>query len=305
MTNKEKNKELILMNEEQILIDEMNDFEEFMDTADVEKIAQEHNITITNEEIAQNVHNRICANFDKVERTLYEICVDLKKVRDNKYYKTLGYDTFEVYCLENFNMSRFNAYRYISIAENLSSEFVATSQQIGLNKMYVLSRLTGTERTELLESTDLENTSVKELERKSKEIKNRVVEVSESEEDILKVEDIPVVEVAEVIEEDTPNVEDKLQTIKDLCKELEFKSCNDDYRNPEFYTSEGIKVNNNLVDYYQTIVKLTNRVLKSNANACTKEGLLIDISDLIELSRRYMETLYQLSDYVYRLEVKK
>lgn len=126
------------------------------------------------DESAEQVHARICTNFSTVEKTLYEICVDLKKIRDNKYYKTLGYDTFETYCLENFNMSSRNAYRFISIAENLSSDFVTTSsQKIGLNKMYILSRLTDEERTELIESTDIENTPVKQLEQKSKEIKAR------------------------------------------------------------------------------------------------------------------------------------
>lgn len=125
-------------------------------------------------ESAEQVHNRICNNFDKVEKTLYDICVDLKSIRDNKHYKTLGYNTFEDYCLENFNMSRFNAYKYISIAENLPDNFVATSQQkqIGLNKLYVLSRLTDEERSELIQTTDIENTPVKEVEKKAKEIKD-------------------------------------------------------------------------------------------------------------------------------------
>ena len=57
-------------------------------------------------ESAEQVHNRICDNFAIVEKTLYEICVDLKSIRDNKHYKTLGYNTFEDYCLENFNITR-------------------------------------------------------------------------------------------------------------------------------------------------------------------------------------------------------
>lgn len=120
----------------------------------------------------QDIHKRICDNFDIVEKSLYEICVDLKTIRDNKYYKQLGYDTFEVYCLECFNIARRTAYRYISIAENLSSEFVSSRAQIGVNKLGVLSRLTDEERTELLEITDIEHTPVKQVEQKAKEIKN-------------------------------------------------------------------------------------------------------------------------------------
>jgi hypothetical protein len=83
---------------------------------------------------ARSVHQRICDNFAKVEKTLYEICVDLKSVRDNKYYKELGYDTFELYCLDNFNIKHSQAYKYISIAENISQDsFQSTGKNDDLN----------------------------------------------------------------------------------------------------------------------------------------------------------------------------
>lgn len=259
------------MNDEQLLIDEMNDFEDFMENADVEEIKKEHGLTtknfpsfelgpygnanivkvtsdsvyLTSEHMAggvsfipfnlfsdcygdyliaydnevhnagldisslpiecvyrlensyrlrfyksnkynpvvevvqgeivenpQDIHKRICDNFDIVEKSLYEICVDLKTIRDNKFYNQLGYDTFESYCLECFNIKRRQVYNYISIAENLSSEFVQPVAQIGMRKLYCLSRLTDEERTELLESTDIEHTPVKQVEQKAKEIKN-------------------------------------------------------------------------------------------------------------------------------------
>lgn len=122
-------------------------------------------------ESAEQVHNRICDNFAIVEKTLYEICVDLKSIRDNKHYKTLGYNTFEDYCLENFNIKRSQACKYIAIATNLSSEFVYSNKQIGVNGLYCLSRLTDEERSELIQTTDIEHTPVKQLEQKSREIK--------------------------------------------------------------------------------------------------------------------------------------
>lgn len=181
------------MTDEEILLDDFNAFfEDFMENADVEEIKKEQyykynpvvksnvGLEVVQGEIvesAEKVHNRICDNFTIVEKTLYEICVDLKSIRDNKHYKTLGYDTFEDYCLENFNIKRRQAYNYISIAENLSSEFVQSTAQIGVQKLYCLSRLTDEERTELMQTTDIENTPVKALEQKSKQIKDRKKDV--------------------------------------------------------------------------------------------------------------------------------
>lgn len=127
-------------------------------------------------ESAEKVHNRICDNFTIVEKTLYEICVDLKSIRDNKHYKTLGYDTFEQYCLENFNITRRTGSKYLSIG-SLPNSFGKSTSHFGAEKLYILSRLTDEERTELIQTTDIEHTPVKQLEQKSKQIKDRKKDV--------------------------------------------------------------------------------------------------------------------------------
>lgn len=121
-------------------------------------------------ESAEQVHNRICDNFAIVEKTLYEICVDLKSIRDNKHYKTLGYNTFEDYCLENFNITRRTGSKYLSIG-SLPNSFGKSTSHFGAEKLYILSRLTDEERSELIQTTDIEHTPVKQLEQKSREIK--------------------------------------------------------------------------------------------------------------------------------------
>ena len=181
------------MNDEQILLDDLNSFEDFMENADVTEIAKEHGLTMIDTsskveivESAEQIHNRICDNFSIVEKTLYEICVDLKNIRDNKHYKTLGYDTFEQYCLENFNLNRRTVYRYISVAENLSNDFVTSMSQngVGVTKLDILSRLTDEERTKLVQTIDIEKTTVKELEQESKQMKeNRKKDISDANND--------------------------------------------------------------------------------------------------------------------------
>lgn len=127
---------------------------------------------------SKNIHMRICKNISKVETALYDVGLDLKTIRDKKYYKNLGYEycTFEEYCLNEFNMSRSSVYRLISIVENLSKDFVSTlgqNKSIGISKFYILSGLTVEERVELIESTDIEKISCREFDKKAKEIKTR------------------------------------------------------------------------------------------------------------------------------------
>ena len=178
------------MNDEQILLDDLNAFEDFMENADVEEIKKEHGLSSNDVglevvqceivESAEQIHNRICDNFAIVEKTLYEICVDLKSIRDNKHYKTLGYNTFEDYCLENFNITRRTGSKYLSIG-SLPNSFGKSTSHFGAEKLYILSRLTDEERSELMQTTDIENTPVKQLEQKSREIKeNREVQVKEN-----------------------------------------------------------------------------------------------------------------------------
>ena len=92
-------------------------------------------------------------------------------MRDSKLYKELGYNTFEDYCEQETGIKRRQVYSYIQVIEKLPSDFVHSSAQIGVKKLYLLSSLSEEERTEIAEKTDLENTSVRELEQQIRQIR--------------------------------------------------------------------------------------------------------------------------------------
>lgn len=233
---------------------------------------------------AEVVHSRICANFETVERTLYDICTDLKTIRDNKYYKTLGFDTFESYCLDNFNIKRRQVYNYISIAENLSSDFVQSTAQIGVQKLYCLSRLTDEERSELIQTTDIENTPVKQLEQKSREIKeNREVQAKEN--------DV----VPNVVKLNKPTGH---LTFKDICLIFDF----DSYK-PYFVTYDNVDVDNNLVSNYNYLVRTFKKFL--NKDYSFDDDVFDFLSDLLEISKRFADGLYDFKQYLKKQKEKK
>lgn len=119
---------------------------------------------------AVDLDRRIKVSAQLAQQSLYDMCMGFKEMRDSGLYKELGYPIFGEYCEQETGFTSRNVYRYISIAENLPSDFVTSGSQIGVKKLYLLSTLSEEERTQVTETTDLETTSVRELERQIKEI---------------------------------------------------------------------------------------------------------------------------------------
>lgn len=120
---------------------------------------------------AVTLHRRICANAQAAQESLYEMCKSLKEMRDGKLYKELGYDSFENYAETEVGMTKRNANRYVSIADMLSKNGTPVSQKLGVTKLYLLSTLSEEERTEVVQSTDIDSVSKRELESKIADLK--------------------------------------------------------------------------------------------------------------------------------------
>lgn len=120
---------------------------------------------------AAELDRKIKTSAQLAQQSLYDMCMGFKEMRDSRLYKELGYSDFGDYCEKETGFTPRSAYRYISIAENLPSDFVTPVSQIGVRKLYLLSTLSEEERTQVTENTDLENTSVRELEEKVKQLK--------------------------------------------------------------------------------------------------------------------------------------
>ena len=129
---------------------------------------------------ALDLHKRISVAAQLVQQNLWDMCTGLKEMRDGKLYKELGYQNFEEYCGTEFNMNRRNAYRYISIIENVNSENVTSMSHYGMTKLYLLSTLSEPEQEKITAENDVERMTVKELEQQIKELKsdNKILNLS-------------------------------------------------------------------------------------------------------------------------------
>lgn len=120
-------------------------------------------IMLTEKQQAEALHKQITGYGEVIYQSLYGMCTAIKQMRDSKLYRALGYDTFEAYTEEKLGMKRAQAYTYIAIADRLSDDFVQSTGQIGIQKLYLLAMAPEETRTEIVRQNDLTETTVKEL----------------------------------------------------------------------------------------------------------------------------------------------
>ena len=151
---------------------------------------------------AAELDRRIKTSAQLAQQSLYDMCMGFKEMRDSRLYKELGYSDFGEYCEQETQINRQSVYKYIKVAENLPSEFVSSGRQIGIKKLYLLSSLSESERTELTvkaanadvlshrledmnnicdtisKQRDKADRRIRQLEAEIKELENRPIEVA-------------------------------------------------------------------------------------------------------------------------------
>lgn len=159
-------------------------------------------------------HQRIMANSEICARSLYEVCKDLKRMRDEKLYEQLGYDTFDKYCEEMAGIKSRMAYNYISTYERLGPTVLQSNASLGITKLELIAGMNPVERAEGLYDGTFENMSVseiKELIKKNKEMGEQI--------DLLK-EQLDEAQSTDNVSEDCNESEDNTE-VEDLKDEIE------------------------------------------------------------------------------------
>lgn len=127
-----------------------------------------------NYKTAAELNQKIIFTAQMAQQNLFDMCVMLKQMRDEKLYKELGYPNFEDYCEKELGMKRRNAYNYISVIERV--ENVQSIAQIGMTKLSLLASLSESQQEEIQQNVNVEDISVRKL----KEEIARLKEESES-----------------------------------------------------------------------------------------------------------------------------
>ena len=169
---------------------------------------------------AYNLNVKIHTSMQAIQQNLYDMCSALKRMRDGKLYKELGYQNFEDYCKEEAGISRQHAYRYITILEKLPADFVTPGRQIGEHKLFLLASLTDDQREEITQTVDLESTTVRELKEQIAALKEES-ELDRKERDNANEAAQRWKNTAQSAQADNQRLEDQVQSLTEQVRELE------------------------------------------------------------------------------------
>lgn len=150
-----------------------------------ETMLTENKTTVLDERYARAIilDKEIEQSAQQTMQNFFRFCNGIKEMKESGLYSELGYKDFDNYIETRHGIKSRQAYKYISIANNLPEDFVSPGAKVGVSQLYLLSTLSKDEREKVVEETDIENVTKRELEQKVKEIKllRKDLEQSEAE----------------------------------------------------------------------------------------------------------------------------
>lgn len=248
---------------------------------------------------AIRLHRCICANAQAAQESLYEMCKALKEMRDSRLYKELGYSELNDYCKSELGMSDRTAYKYISIAENFAADdnLVKSSSLIGREKLALLAKLDEQERTEIVQNTDLESTSVRELKAKISELErdlktqqaNYSMHTKQREDEIARLQSSNAVLQGNITDEQKKSA--KLQTQLESKHREWLQACDEktSYAQRLFHAEETVRSLENQVD------ELESRPVEVTAKP-DEELIKQHLKELDDMQREHKEELSELKE---------
>ncbi|MBQ9078875.1 MAG: DUF3102 domain-containing protein, partial [Ruminococcus sp.] len=127
---------------------------------------------------AMVITERIRANEWIAVNAVCTVGKDLRRMKIEKLYIHLGYDSFDQYAEQEFGYKRRAAYQYISVYEKLGEEFVQTNAHLGITKLLELTQIDAEDRSKVMEENDLAGMTTNEVKKLISEYKQQGEQLS-------------------------------------------------------------------------------------------------------------------------------
>jgi len=112
---------------------------------------------------ATQLHHKIISSGSLAVTSIIEMSRCLKKMRDDKQYTHLGFESFDDYVEDAVKIKARQAYNYISTYEKLGPEVMQLNANLGITKLKMLSELSESKREEVMQTEDIEDMSTREM----------------------------------------------------------------------------------------------------------------------------------------------
>lgn len=100
---------------------------------------------------AKETHENAMFYYGRAEFNLYKSTMEIKKIRDERYFKKLGYSNFDEYCRDCWDVGQRTMYERIEIANNFDEDdFLRYSAKLGHKKTLFLAQMDEPQRGKAL-----------------------------------------------------------------------------------------------------------------------------------------------------------
>lgn len=161
------------------------------------------------------LHREIMYCGNMAATYVVEMAKNLKQMRDEKLYGVANFKTFGEYVENAVGIKERQAYNYISIYENLPETFLQSNAKLGVSKLALLAPLSTAERSAIIDNTDMDSVSVREL-------KAQIEELRKTNEQ-MRIEFDDATQIAsqkKLLEEEVANLEKELRQLKETTLEV-------------------------------------------------------------------------------------
>ncbi|MBR3868979.1 MAG: hypothetical protein IKM66_06660 [Clostridia bacterium] len=128
------------------------------------------NNTPTKRAEAEYLHYEILRNGNDAAEAMCSLAMNLKKMRDERLYEELNFDSFEDYTEKAVGLKKSQAYDYIKALESLGEDVFRSTGRLGITKVKVLCVFSPAQAEQFVQENNVDEMTVKELRAKVEEL---------------------------------------------------------------------------------------------------------------------------------------
>lgn len=219
--------------------------------------------------VASETHEMAIAYFKVAEQYGYKFIMEVKKIRDERLYKELGFTSFDTYCESAWKTVRRSMDERIQIADSFGNQqdFESTYSHLGHSKSLMLARMEPEVRQQIESTINVTETPVKEIKELEKQLK-------QTESERLRLENLNICQQQELNKE-------RSKPTQIITKEVQVMP--NDYQDLKQQAANGQKLNTENVQLQRIIQQMKEDTTKADEAALAAKKLRESFKNLLSI----------------------